>query len=80
MLTKVQKKGNCLALRIPEAIALAAHLTTNSIVVILLVNGQIIIKPTTSPTWSLEQLLAGINSDNIHQKIDTVKAIGNEVW
>ncbi len=80
MLTKVQKWGNSLALRIPKAFALDAQLDNDSVVEVSLVNGQIVIKPVQSPTWTLEKLLAGVNSENIHAEADTGEAIGNEVW
>jgi antitoxin MazE len=80
MLTKVQKWGNSLALRIPKAFALDAQLESESVVEISLVDGQIIIKPVTAPHWSLEQLLSGVNRNNIHHETDTGDAVGNEIW
>jgi len=80
MLTKVQKWGNSLALRIPKAFALDAGLKDDSAVEISLVDGQIIVKPVSTPSWSLDQLLAGVNSENIHHEIDTGEAVGEEVW
>lgn len=80
MITKVQKWGNSLALRIPKAFALDAQLKNDSIVEVSLVDGQIVIKPVISPDWTLEQLLEGVNSGNIHQETDSGSAIGNEVW
>ncbi len=80
MLTKVQRWGNSLALRIPKAFALDAQLENDSFVEISLVDGQIIIKPISAPSWSLEELLAGINKSNIHHEVDTGFAVGNEVW
>ncbi len=80
MLTKVQRWGNSLALRIPKAFALDAQLENDSLVEISFVDGQIIVKPVTAPSWSLEELLAGINKNNIHHETDTGIAIGNEVW
>jgi antitoxin MazE len=80
MLTKVQKWGNSLALRIPKAFALDAQLENDSVVEISLVDGQIVIKPISLPTWTLEQLLSGINNDNLHHETDTGDAAGNEVW
>ncbi len=80
MLTKVQKWGNSLALRIPKAFALDAQLENDSLVEISLVDGQVVIKPIQSPVWTLEKLLAGVNSENIHGETDTGNATGNEVW
>jgi antitoxin MazE len=80
MLTKIQKWGNSLALRIPKAFAVDAQLENDSVVEVLLVDGQIVIKPVARSRWSLEQLLAGVNSDNLHHEMDTGDAIGNENW
>jgi antitoxin MazE len=80
MLTKVQKWGNSLALRIPRAFALDTQLENDSVVEVSLVDGQIVIKPVIASAWSLEQLLAGVNSGNLHQEIDTGGAVGNEAW
>ena len=80
MLTKVQKWGNSLALRIPKAFALDAQLENDSVVEVSLVDGQIVIKPVSAPNWTLEQLLAGVNTENTHHEIDAGDAVGNEVW
>ena len=80
MRTKVQKWGNSLALRIPKAFATDAQLENNSIVELSLVEGQIVIKPLTEPAWTLEELLSGITSENLHNAIDTGDAVGNEAW
>ena len=80
MLTKVQKWGNSLALRIPKAFALDAQLENDSFVEISIVEGQIIIKPLLAPGWTLEELLTGINKNNLHNEVDTGFAAGNEAW
>ena len=80
MLTKIQKWGNSLALRIPKTFALDAQLENESFVEISFVDGQIIVKPVSAPVWRLEELLAGINKKNIHHEVDTGSAVGNEVW
>jgi antitoxin MazE len=80
MLTKIQKWGNALALRIPEILALNAQLKNNSIVEVLLIDGKLVIKPLSTSQWTLEDLLSGITDDNIHREIDSGKAAGKEVW
>jgi antitoxin MazE len=80
MLTKVQKWGNSLALRIPKAFALDAQLENDSVVEISIIDGQIIIKPVAAQSWTLEELLSGINKDNIHNEVNTGSAMGDEVW
>jgi antitoxin MazE len=80
MLTKVQKWGNSLALRIPKAFALDAQLENDSVVEVTLVDGQIIVKPMPVPPWTLEQLLSGVNNANLHHETDTGLPVGNEIW
>jgi antitoxin MazE len=80
MLAKVQKWGNSLALRIPKAFALEAHLENDSVVEVALVDGQIVIKPIAAPTWTLDQLLSGVNNDNLQHETDSGNAVGKEVW
>jgi antitoxin MazE len=80
MLTKIQKWGNSLALRIPKAFAVDAKLKEQAVVEIKLVKGQIVITPVAPPAPTLEELLAGVNKNNLHQAMDTGPAIGNEVW
>lgn len=80
MLTKVQKWGNSLALRIPKAFAVDAQLEKDSFVEISIVKGKIIITPILAPSWMLDELLAGITKDNLHNEVGTGFAVGNEVW
>jgi len=80
MLAKVQKWGNSLALRIPKAFAQDAQLENDSLVEISLVEGQIIITPVKAPSWTLDELLAGINKENIHHEVNTGSAVGKELW
>ncbi len=80
MHAKVQKWGNSLALRIPKAFAVDTQLENDSMVDISVVEGQIIVKPLGKPEWTLEELLSGINQENIHNEIDTGNVTGNEIW
>ncbi len=80
MFTKVQKWGNSLALRIPKAFAIDAQLKNDSVVEVSLVDGQIVIRPVASQAWSLERLLSGVTTNNLHHETDTGDAVGKEVW
>ena len=80
MLTKVQKWGNSLAIRIPKTIALSAQLENDTFVEISFVDGRIIITPIIIQNWTLDELLAGIHQSNIHHKVDIGSALGTEVW
>ena len=80
MITKVQKWGNSLALRIPKAFADTAKIENDSVVDVSFVNGQIVIKPIIPEKMTLEQLLSGVTENNIHREIDTGDAVGSEAW
>ena len=80
MLTKIQQWGNSLALRIPKAFAVDAQLENDSFVEISFVDGRIIITPVFESKWTLDELLASINKNNIPRNIDTGIITGNEVW
>jgi antitoxin MazE len=80
MLAKVQKWGNSLALRIPKTFAVDTQLENDSMVEISVVEGQIIVKPVVKPDWTLEELLAGVNEENIHREVETGLTTGNEIW
>ena len=80
MLTKVQKWGNSLAVRIPKAFAADARIENDSLVEISLVEGQIVIKPVAIQNLTLELLLGGITADNLHHEIKTGNVVGNEIW
>lgn len=79
MLAKILRWGNSLALRIPKAFAVDARLENDSLVEISIVKGKIVIMPVPWPSWTLEELLAGINKDNLHHEVETGLAVGNEI-
>lgn len=80
MLSRVQKWGNSLALRIPKSFATEIGLFDETPVEISLVEGKLVIAPLPLPMYSLEDLLAGITTDNLHSEQDTGIPQGNEVW
>ena len=75
----VQKWGNSLAVRIPKPFALDVGLKQNSLVSISIIEGNILLEPIKS-TPLLNELLAGITQDNLHQEIETGVPVGNEAW
>ncbi len=80
MQTRVQLWGNSLAMRIPKSFAIEVGLVDNTLVDIRLVDGQLIVKPIIQPEFTLEQLLTEVTEDNLHDKINTGPAMGNEAW
>lgn len=80
MQSRVQKWGNSLALRIPKSFATEIGLADDTPVEISLVEGKLVISPLPVPTYSLEELLAGITTENLHSEQNTGETQGNEAW
>jgi len=80
MISRVQKWGNSLALRIPGAFAKEIGLRNDTSVELSQVEGKLIITPLMEPDMTLDKLLARINKDNIHGEVDSGYATGNEIW
>ena len=74
----VKKWGNSPAVRLPAAVMEAAHLTLEQAVEVHAENGRIIIEPAT-PTYRLEDLLAGITARNRHTEQDFGLPQGQEL-
>ena len=80
MLTKVQKWGNSIALRIPRAFAEEMQIAADSAVEISIEEGRLVITPVGHATYALEELVAGITPDNRHDEIDWGAPVGKETW
>ncbi len=79
MQARIQKWGNSLAIRIPKPFAAAIGMVQNSLVSISVVEGKLLLEPVKQPPL-LDELLAGITPDNLHQEFETGAPAGNEVW
>ena len=79
MQTRIQKWGNSLAIRIPKPFALEVGLEQNSLVAVSISEGKLVLEPV-KPVYSLEELLAQVTQDNLHQEIETGSAVGSEAW
>ncbi|MFC0811003.1 AbrB/MazE/SpoVT family DNA-binding domain-containing protein [Paracoccus panacisoli] len=76
----VKKWGNSAALRIPAALLDAAGLAVDQPVSLHEENGRLIIEAIRPETYDLEQLLAGITSDNRHEGVEFGAAVGREAF
>ena len=76
----VKKWGNSAAVRIPASVMEAAHLNLDQAVDVKEEHGRIVIEPERREIFSLEDLLDGITSANLHHSVDTGSAVGREVW
>ena len=80
METRVKEWGNSLALRIPKPLAIEAGLEEETLIELVLEEGKLSIVPIIEPGLTLNQLLAQVTEDNLHDKVDTGPAQGSELW
>ena len=80
MIANVTKWGNSLALRIPQHLAKEIELIAGGEVEILVVDGNLVVKPKKQRQYSLDDLIAGITPANLHGEIDSGISVGVEVW
>ncbi|MGB2831462.1 MAG: AbrB/MazE/SpoVT family DNA-binding domain-containing protein [Methylotenera sp.] len=77
----IKQWGNNLGVRLPAAIARESHLKAHQRVRISVLNGEIIIKPITEATLTLEQRLALFNSAQHGGEVMVASRIlGAENW
>jgi len=80
MKTTVQKWGNSYAVRIPKSFIKEAGLEYRADINLSLEDGRLIIQPIKNEAITLDELLAGITSKNLHTAVDTGSVIGSEAW
>jgi antitoxin MazE len=80
MLTKVQKWGNSLGLRIPRSFAADARVEPGSVVDISLVRGGLMVRAARPRRYRLDDLLKGVSSRNLHEEVHFGDPVGREAW
>jgi antitoxin MazE len=80
MVATVAKWGNSLAVRIPQYLVKEIQLTEGAEVDLVVIDGNLVIKPRSRKRYSLEELIAAITPENLHSEVKTGSAVGNEVW
>jgi len=79
MFAKVQKWGNSLALRLPKALTDEANVHLDSPVEVTVRDHTIVISPVREkPEYDLDELLAGVKSENLHGENDFGGPVGKE--
>ncbi len=78
MVTKVQKWGNSLGVRIPRSVALEANLRPGASVDISAADDSIVIRPVCRPRYRLAELMEGVTRRNLHQEVETGHPVGKE--
>jgi antitoxin MazE len=79
MVTRVQKWGNSLALRIPKSFAVQAKVAAGTAVDIAVESGRLVVRPVRR-RYRLRELLSRITARNRHSEVGTGSAVGREAW
>ncbi|MEX0975150.1 MAG: AbrB/MazE/SpoVT family DNA-binding domain-containing protein [Bacillota bacterium] len=79
MKTTVQKWGNSLALRIPNAFASEMDLRPGSPVTLSIDGDRLVIRQAPR-TLTLKELLSKVTKDNIHREVQFGGPVGKETW
>jgi antitoxin MazE len=80
MITKVQKWGNSLGLRIPKGVARSAQVQEGTTVMLAVSKARLIVAPLQARAYDLETLLAGVTRKNLHATVHTGGRAGRESW
>ncbi len=79
MITKVQKWGHSLAVRIPRSAAADAQLRPGREVQVAVRGGRLVITPARR-RFKLAELLRGMTRRNRHAEVSAGDAVGREAW
>jgi len=80
VITRVQKWGNSLGVRIPKLLAEHARVRAGSSVDMNLEGGRLVIAPVEKGVYDLADLLSQVTPDNLHGEVDVGRPRGREVW
>jgi antitoxin MazE len=80
MRAKIQRWGNSLVVRIPKPFAEEAGLEPQSAAELSVVQGSLVVAPLPESALSLEDLLAQVAEENLHEEVDTGSQVGREIW
>jgi antitoxin MazE len=81
MRARVQRWGNSLALRIPQAFGRELNLRPESSVEMTVDSGRMILVPIEdSSVPTLSELLDQVSEENKHTEVETGQPVGNETW
>lgn len=78
-MTTVQKWGNSLAIRIPQALARQLDVDEGAAVELRIHEGSLVVRPITTPKLSLAELLKNCRPSQLHRETDFGADVGREV-
>ncbi|WP_036296163.1 AbrB/MazE/SpoVT family DNA-binding domain-containing protein [Methylosinus sp. PW1] len=76
----VKKWGNSAAVRIPSAVMEQARLEIDQTVEVRVEGGSVVIEPLAAPEYSLDDLLAGVTPENLHEEVSFGPPVGREAF
>jgi antitoxin MazE len=80
MITTVEKWGNSLAIPIPVDLARDIHLAEGMEIDLRVIDGNLVIQTRNRKRYTLDELVAEIEPENLHGEVDSGIAVGKEVW
>jgi antitoxin MazE len=80
MVATVARWGNSLAIRLPQHLVKEIQLTEGVEVDLVVIDGNLVIKPKIRKRYSLEKLISAITPENVHTEVESGIAVGNEAW
>ena len=78
-MSTVQKWGNSLAIRIPQAVARQLDVCEGTTVELRVREGELMVRPSTAKKLSLGELLKNCKPSQLHGEIDFGSDLGREV-
>lgn len=79
MVTRVQKWGNSLGVRLPRSAAQEARVSEGSAVDVRVRRGEIVVRPLRQSVYRLADLVAGVRTGNLHAAVETGRPVGREL-
>jgi antitoxin MazE len=78
--THIRKWGHSLAVRFPQSLLAQLNLQADGEVEISIEEGRLVLSPVKKPKYTLDELLAQIKPESLHDEIDFGESLGKEVW
>jgi antitoxin MazE len=78
--THIKKWGNSLAIRFPQSLLAQLNLKEDGEVEIKIEEGRLILSPVKKRKYTLDELLAQVTPESLHDEIDFGAPSGKEEW
>ena len=78
--TRIGKRGNSLAVRIPKSVAAKVGTTLNTPVELTPRGEELVVSLSRRFGTELGNLLAGVTEENLHGEVETGDSVGGEAW